>query len=75
MANLIKLELILTDKHTGDGTENNPYRNNLQLFTTDGTLVYEYDSHKDEVFMTANLIEVVQNLKIESMKNNRYEEI
>jgi|JI8StandDraft_1071087.scaffolds.fasta_scaffold131214_4 hypothetical protein len=56
MTQLLKLELIETDVVRGKGTEESPMRRCMQLFTTDGTLVFEYDPHEDKVSMTANLL-------------------
>lgn len=56
MARIIKLELIETDYVKGKGTEEDPKRRINQLFTGDGTLVFEYDHHIDRVSMTANLL-------------------
>lgn len=37
------VELILTETHRGDGTEENPHRHCPELWTKDGQLVVRYD--------------------------------
>ena len=56
MARLLTLQLIETAELKGDGTEKAPYRRVQQLFSSDGTLLLQYDPHKDETTMTANLL-------------------
>lgn len=56
MAKLIKLELIETETSRGDGTEKSPSRLVKQLFTTDGTLVLEYDPFEDKTRMVGSLL-------------------
>lgn len=60
MARLINLQLIETDEKRGSGVEEDPMRRVMQLFAPDGTLVLEYDPHKDAVSMTANLLEHIK---------------
>lgn len=63
MAKLQKIELIYTEeKLAGDGKVD-PYRRVHQWFTTEGTLVLEYDPHTDQTSMIANLIPYLRGLK------------
>lgn len=43
MAKLIKLELIKSSYNVGKGVIGDPIRNNLQIFSTNGDLLLEYD--------------------------------
>lgn len=60
MAKLIKIELIFSDeKLLGDGKDD-PFRRAEQYFSPDGVLVFEYDPHKDEISMTANMLDYLR---------------
>lgn len=62
MAKLLNLQIIFSEeKLVGDG-KTEPYRRVRQYFSTDGTLLLEYDNLTDKSSMVINLIRHLEKL-------------
>ena len=61
MNKLVKLNFIVSDQEVvGKGTEEDPMRRILKASTENGTCVFEYDIQKNEIYITANLVEILK---------------